>query len=88
MAPKVTPPFGTYPPKVCKNPDCKTGPGNTRANFTPETPWQECCCPTCRMHAAYLDRKAKKPPAVRRPGRPKKSVEKSDESDRENSSGS
>ena len=60
MPSKVTPPFGTYPPMLCENPDCKTGPGNTRVTFTPDTPWQKCCSTECRMHLNYLKRKAKK----------------------------
>jgi len=54
MTAKVTPPFGTYPPKLCENPDCVTGPGNTRAASTPGTPWQRFCSPACRNHWHYL----------------------------------
>jgi hypothetical protein len=53
-------PFSVYPARVCENPDCKTGPNNTRANFVPTTPWQLCCSTSCRMRLAYLKRKAKK----------------------------
>jgi len=79
MPAKVTPPFGTYPPKLCENPDCMTGPGNTRATFTPKTPWEDSCCTQCRNHVNYLRRKAERGPARRPPGRPKKSEKSSDQ---------
>lgn len=58
--PKKMAPFPTLEPRLCANPECKTGPGNTRATYTPTTPWQHCCTTACRMRMAYLKRKAKK----------------------------
>jgi hypothetical protein len=40
-------PFGQYPDKKCKTPECGE-------MFSPNTPWQTHCKPACRDHHRYL----------------------------------